>query len=343
MMKPTRLFLIIGILFGVGLAVFAPFGTGFDEDKHLARVFDISGLHMLPNRSIYDKTVYFSEFHTLSYRRFFYRDQGAELFTPAYFSVKGNYGSMAVETTMSTYPPLMFFPQAGVAGIAWRVKDLPIIPVVIVIRLVTLAVYLLGCYLAIRTTPVAKWLFLVAALLPTPLYQASTVNGDGYTHAVSLLFIAVVLSVVFQTEATISRGRFLSLCAAVFFSGDGQTREHLIAALAAAHSRARFHHALPAAWVDFADRGDERLSPGVDLLQLHEHQLGSGIDENGCFKRVITIMGLSERVLAVAAFPLAHVVWLDDRRVGLLGNLCIPAGLRACGRGSACCHPFYRT
>ena len=215
-MKPARLFLIIGILFGVGLAVFAPFGTGFDEDKHLARVYDISGLHMLPNRSIYDKTVYFAEFYTLSYRRFFYRDQGAELFTPAYFGVKADYDSMAIETIMSTYPPLMFFPQAVVAGIAWRALDLPIIPVAIVIRLVTLAVYMLGCYLAIRTTPVAKWLFLVAALLPTPLYQASTVNGDGYTHAVCLLFIAVVLSVVFQSEATISRRRFLSLCAAVF-------------------------------------------------------------------------------------------------------------------------------
>jgi len=121
-LQPANLLLIIGLIFGIAISVVAPFGTGFDEEPHLARVYDISGFNLLPNRSIYDKTIYFAEFHSLSYRRFFYRDQAAQMFTPQYFGVRANYDSMAIESTMSIYPPLMFFPQAvvaGWAGVCW--------------------------------------------------------------------------------------------------------------------------------------------------------------------------------------------------------------------------------
>lgn len=127
LLQPANLLLLIGLVFGIAISVAAPFGTGFDEEPHLARVYDISGLNLLPNRSIYDKTVYFAEFHTLTYRRFFYRDQAAEMFTPQYFGVRANYDSMAIESTMSIYPPLMFFPQAVAAGVGWRLLDLPLI------------------------------------------------------------------------------------------------------------------------------------------------------------------------------------------------------------------------
>ena len=108
LLLPVNLLLIIGIFFGVVFAVFTPFGTGFDEEHHLARVYDISGLHMLPNRSIYDKTVYFVEFHLLSYWRRFYRNEGFVMFKPESFLVRGNYDSMEIQSTMSVYPPAMF-------------------------------------------------------------------------------------------------------------------------------------------------------------------------------------------------------------------------------------------
>ncbi len=218
-LQPANLLLIIGLIFGIAISVMAPFGTGFDEEAHLARVYDISGLNLLPNRSIYDKTIYFAEFHSLTYRRFYYRDQGAQMFTPEYFSVRANYDSMAIESTMSIYPPLMFFPQAVVAGVGWRLLDLPIIPVALVMRVVTLLLYLTGSWLAIKTIPIGKWALLAVALLPTSLYQAATVNGDGYTNAVSFLFIAVVLAQVLRDETQITRREFIWLCAVTFLLG----------------------------------------------------------------------------------------------------------------------------
>ena len=219
LLQPANLLLIIGLIFGIAISVLAPFGTGFDEEAHLARVYDLSGLNLLPNRSIYDKTVYFAEFHSLTYRRFFYRDQGAEMFTPEYFGVHANYDSMAIESTMSIYPPLMFFPQAVVAGVGWRLLNLPIIPVSILLRVVTLLVYLAGTWLAIRIIPIGKWSLLAVALLPTSLYQAATLNGDGYTNAVSFLFIAVVLARALQPDEQLSRRGFLWLCGVIFLLG----------------------------------------------------------------------------------------------------------------------------
>lgn len=218
-LQPANLLLIIGLIFGVAISVLAPFGTGFDEEAHLARVYDISGLNLLPNRSIYDKTIYFAEFHSLTYRRFFYRDQAAQMFTPQYFGVRANYDSMAIESTMSIYPPLMFFPQAVVAGIGWRLLDLPIIPVAIVMRVVTLLLYIAGSWLAIKTIPTGKWVLLAVALLPTTLYQAATVNGDGYTNAVSFLFIAVVLARALKPEEKLTRRGFILLCSVIFLLG----------------------------------------------------------------------------------------------------------------------------
>lgn len=219
LLQPANLLLIIGLIFGIAISVVAPFGTGFDEEPHLARVYDISGVNLLPNRSIYDKTIYFAEFHSLTYRRFFYRDQGAEMFTPRYFGVRANYDSMAIESTMSIYPPLMFFPQAVVAGVGWRLLDMPIIPVAILLRIVTLLTYLIITWFAIRIIPIGKWVMLAVALLPTSLYQAATVNGDGYTNAVSFLVIAVVLARALQPEERRLKRWYIWLCASIFLLG----------------------------------------------------------------------------------------------------------------------------
>jgi len=218
-LQPANLLLIIGLIFGIAISVVAPFGTGFDEEPHLARVYDISGLNLLPNRSIYDKTIYFAEFHSLSYRRFFYRDQAAQMFTPQYFGVRANYDSMAIESTMSIYPPLMFFPQAVVAGVGWRLLDMPIIPIAIILRIVTLLTYLMITWFAIRIIPAGKWVLLAVALLPTSLYQAATVNGDGYTNAVSFLFIAVVLARALQPGERQLKHWYIWLCVSIFLLG----------------------------------------------------------------------------------------------------------------------------
>ena len=65
-LQPWNLFLIVGLVFGIALSIFTPFATGFDEAAHLARIFALSGLNMLPNSLEGHKTVFFSEFTNLT-------------------------------------------------------------------------------------------------------------------------------------------------------------------------------------------------------------------------------------------------------------------------------------
>ncbi|HNR03153.1 MAG TPA: DUF2142 domain-containing protein [Anaerolineaceae bacterium] len=249
LLKPANLLLIIGIIFGVVFAVFTPFGTGFDEEHHLARVYDISGLHMLPNRSIYDKTVYFDEFHLLSYWRRFYRDEGFEQFKPESFLMRGDYDSMEIKSTMSVYPPVMFFPQAVVAGIAWRFLDLPIIPVTMVMRVVGLLVYLMGCYLALKVLPVGQWGFLVLALSPTAVYQAATLNADGYSFAAGFIFMALVLAAALKPDVKLTRRYLLYLCLAIAALGLGKPATVFLLPLLLLLPRSVFTKRGQAAWL----------------------------------------------------------------------------------------------
>lgn len=221
--RTIYLLLIIGIFFGVVIAIFTPFGTGFDEERHhLPRVFDISVFNMLPNRTVDNMTAYFSEFHTLSFWRRFFRNEGFEMFKPETFLARGDYGAMTIKPIMSVYPPVMFFPQAAVAGIAWRVFDWPIIPVTIVIRIVGLVLYLAGCALALKILPIGKWGFLVLALSPTAVYQASTLNADGFSFAVGFIFMALVLAAALRPNVPLTRGNMLGLCLAIVGLGLGK-------------------------------------------------------------------------------------------------------------------------
>ena len=222
LLQPVNILVIIGLVFGIVFCIFTPFGTGFDEEHHLARVYDISGLHMLPNRSQYDKTVYFNEFHLLSYWRRFYRNEGFEQFKPESFLMRGNYDAMEIRATMSIYPPVMFFPQALVAGIAWRVFDLPIIPVTMVIRFVGLLVYLLACALTLKVLPLGRWAFLALALGPTALFQASTLNADGFSLGAGFLFTALVLAAALKPGETLTRRALTLLCLSIASLGLGK-------------------------------------------------------------------------------------------------------------------------
>ena len=95
-------------------------------------------------------------------------------------------------TTTAVYSPHLYFPQA-VGIIIGRLAGRPFIALSYMGRFFNLIVWLGLVYLAIRSTPVLKWLFLVYALTPMSLFQSSSLSADSLTNGLAILLVAVCL------------------------------------------------------------------------------------------------------------------------------------------------------
>ena len=211
--------ILIGLVMGILFCTFIPYGAGFDEEQHLVRIFDISGLHLIPNRSVSQGNRTYLDFFTLAFDRQYFEYPDYDEFAPENFLIKPSLQNMVSGMTDSTYLPALFFPQAFIAGLAWRVFNFPILPIVIVMRLLGLLIYLFACCLTMRLLPVGKWVFLVLALSPAALFQASTLNGDGFTNAVSFLFVGLILKLLSQKDQAISQADSWKIFAASLLLG----------------------------------------------------------------------------------------------------------------------------
>ncbi len=163
----------------------------------MARLYDISGLHFIPNLSGANGTALApAEFFQLSYQRRYFQTPAFDLLRGDLFLKKINPSPdhMYAITTRSVYPPVNFLLQGLVAGLGWRVFNLPIVPVTIACRMVGLLMYILGIYVAIRLLPLGKWVMAVLALAPMSLFTAATLNIDSYSTMTAFVFIALVLN-----------------------------------------------------------------------------------------------------------------------------------------------------
>lgn len=107
--------------------------------------------------------------------------------------------SKFVEYTPTSYTPFSYFPSCIVLFLLKWFNVTPFI-MVYILRFCSLLTYLALTYTAIKITPIKKYLFLVLALLPLNLYQASAISTDGITFGFAFLFVAYVLRLAFNDE-----------------------------------------------------------------------------------------------------------------------------------------------
>ncbi len=187
--KPAELFLLFGLLFGIAGTVFIPYGGGFDEEQHLARIYELSSFAWLPNTTSDGGALIPPQILSLSYQRRYFLEPAYDLLHEK-FSQRNDRDNLLFLTTRSIYNPAIFLPQALIARWFWQKNNYPFIPVIILCRLAGLFMYLAGSYLALRVIPVGKWVLAALAIAPMALFQAATLNADGFTNAASFLFIA---------------------------------------------------------------------------------------------------------------------------------------------------------
>ena len=191
--NPSLIFWVVGLLVGMGYCAAIPYGAGFDEEAHMVRIWDIANFNALPNHSKSDDTNTFRAFLDLSYQRRSFQSPAFDLFQPDKFLLQPDLKHPFFIQTRSVYPPVIFLPQAAAVKIAWRILHLPLLPGILLARMAGMLVYLLAGYVTIRLLPFGKWVFLLLALAPSALFQAATLNADGYTNAVSFLLIGLAL------------------------------------------------------------------------------------------------------------------------------------------------------
>lgn len=77
-------------------------------------------------------------------------------------------------------------------------------------RLSNLFFYIIIIFLAIKYTPVLKWVFFLLALMPMALYEAASFSSDGFNIAISFLLIAYILKLAFDEKISkINRNHFI--------------------------------------------------------------------------------------------------------------------------------------
>lgn len=226
--NPATLFLIIGLVVGIAFCIFIPYGAGFDEEQHVVRVFDIAALNLLPNRSHAEGTPSYGDFISQSYQRRFYQTPADDLISQDFLTRPIDTNVTVAFPTRSIYPPVDFVPQALIARFFWRKYNAPVVPVAMLIRFSGLLVYLLGAYFAIRLLPFGKWVLMLLALAPMALFEAATINADGFTNVVSFLFIALCFNLYAQQEKKIKAWKIWLLLAIILLLGLTKTGTILV-------------------------------------------------------------------------------------------------------------------
>lgn len=193
--EPAKFFLLASLVIGILYCVVIPYGAGFDEERHLIRIYYISQNHFLPN---FPKPTLYEEVIELSYQRRLVQTPAFDMLDSSNFWKRFSKLEKHIRygvKTQSIYSPVIFLPQVLIAKILWWRLDFAVLPTILLMKIAGLLVYIAGAYTAIRVLPYGKWVFTVLALLPAALYQAATLNADGFTAGVSFVFIGWVLAV----------------------------------------------------------------------------------------------------------------------------------------------------
>jgi uncharacterized membrane protein len=226
-LQPATFFLILGLLSGIAYCIFIPYGAGFDEEQHVARILELARYRWLPNSGPSDSAEIFPEVLSLSYQRRYFLEPAGNLLGEE-FSTHNERGNDLPFTTRSIYNPLIFLPQGMIARWFWLKYDYPFIPILILCRLASFVFYLAGSYLAIRVIPIGKWIMVALALSPMAMFQAATLNTDGFTNAACFLFIAFALEFMLNRDLPANTWKILGLATTILLLGISKSGDMLL-------------------------------------------------------------------------------------------------------------------
>jgi len=222
LLAPQTLFLIFAIAVG-GLLIFInpPFETP-DEGSHFKRAYQISEGKILAEKKDWDSGGNIPK--GLNQIESFFRSwladkNNATSFKEISEQTKNKIGDekeFASFPNTALYSPIPYLPQIIGISVAKLFSD-SLLWIFYFGRIFNLLFYLAIVFLAIKMTPILKWIFLILALMPMSIFLAASASPDALTIALSFLFIAYILKLSLgqKTLAKVDLGLLLILTIAI--------------------------------------------------------------------------------------------------------------------------------
>ena len=194
----ARLFVVIGIFFGLFFIFCSPPMKSPDEPQHYYRSYEISSGDLVANKStsgrygfaLPDNMANFGEKFLLAeesgsrpdqaFMRQLFKEKPAKYKRDVYFE------------NSAVYSPIAYIPQSFglVIGNAF---NLSILTSFYLSRFFNFLFWLILIFIAIRLAPFGRWVLFTVALLPMSIYQAASLSPDAAIISVSILAISLFL------------------------------------------------------------------------------------------------------------------------------------------------------
>ena len=200
---PEKLFLLIGLVFGLTFVFVFPPMQSPDEQTHFYKAYQTAEFNLFPDRftengvvrygaqlpkSVYDESRIFLEpvagKPTITFNTSLYRDR---LDTPLEKSKTKMVGNEAG----NVYSPVVYTPQAAGIKLGSLLNASPLI-LIWLGRIANLMVWLTLGYLALRLIPFAKWGLFVLLLNPVAVSLSASLSGDVMSIGLAFVFVSFV-------------------------------------------------------------------------------------------------------------------------------------------------------
>ncbi len=200
-LRPEYAFTIIALTFGLLFLYFTPPFQTPDEPAHFYRAYEISELNFarmpdevpvsVRNIAMAGERMKFKSWEKISHGEI--RDLKKIKLEPE--------KRLYVESVNYTLP---YLPQALGIALARAFSDSPL-NYLYWARLFNLITAIILIFLAIRTTPLHKWVFFMLGVMPMTVSQMASVSYDAPTIGISFLLIAQILDFGFGVHEKISK------------------------------------------------------------------------------------------------------------------------------------------
>lgn len=203
-LKPQNIFLLIAFIWGILTVFLTPPFQVADEPNHFYRAVQIASGTFYPETknnqvggtipvSVINTCTMFTDIPFHPERKIKYAKILSAIDIPLNPEIK----TFVRFPHTSTYAPILYVPQSF-AIFMGKLFDAPPLVLFYLGRLLNLCCWIVLIFTAIKITPIYKWLFMLLALTPMSVFQASSLSADAPTNGVAFLFIALIFNLAFN-------------------------------------------------------------------------------------------------------------------------------------------------